>query len=386
MANPIFTKPLQLGEVTLSHPVIMAPLTRMRATPPPSLAPHELNVKYYEQRATPGGLLIGEASQISQQGAGYPLTPGIYTEEQTAGWKSVTEAVHAKKGLMYLQLWHVGRISHPSHQPDGALPVAPSAIAPKDVAGFSADFQEIAHPVPHELSTDEVTRVIEDYVSAAKNAKAAGFDGIELHSANGYLLDQFINENSNKRTDKYGGSIENRCRLTLEVLAALSTVFEPGRVGVRFSPASQFNDMNESNPKEVFTYLVSEADKMGLSYIHTVDPRIVGNDAGGEDKYGLAAPYWRSVATNTALLCAGGLTADSAASYLSDGDADGVVFGRQFISNPDLPYRLINGLELTPYDRSTFYGGDEKGYTDYPYHNNDPSNNQKLFDAIAAST
>ena len=307
------------------------------------------------------------------------MTPGIYSEAQVEGWKKVVQAVHKKKGWMFCQLWHVGRVSHPSHQPDGKLPVAPSALR-CEAPCFTASFEPAEHPVPRALELGEIKGIIEQYATAARNAKQAGFDGVELHSANGYLLDQFMNDNSNTRTDEYGGSIMNRCRLTMEVLDALIGVFGKGRVGVRFSPSSKFNTMGDSDPTSTFSYAVAEADKKGLCYIHLVDPRTSGDgSAAGTPDSKLTVDFFRNIATlKTPIIAAGGLTVESASEYVEHGDADLVCFGRHFIANPDLPYRIKNGLELNKYDRSTFYGGAEKGYTDYPFHNDDETNNTKV--------
>lgn len=375
--DALFTS-FKAGTVGLRHRIVMAPLTRMRSEPG-TFKPTDTMATYYEQRTSAGGLILTEATQISKEGMGYPMTPGIYSDEQVEGWKKVVQGVHKKKGWIFCQLWHVGRVSHPSHQPDGKLPVAPSALR-CEAPCFTASFEQAEHPVPRALELDEIQGVIDQYVAAARNAKRAGFDGVELHSANGYLLDQFINDNSNKRTDKYGGSLENRCRLTLEVLDALIGVFGKGRVGVRFSPSSKFNTMDDSNPTATFSYIVTEADKKGLAYIHLVDPRTSGDgSAAGTPDSKLTVDFFRKITPNkTPLIVAGGLTVDTATKYVEAGDADLVCFGRQFISNPDLPFRIKNGLELNKYDRSTFYGGTEKGYTDYPFYNGDETNNEKV--------
>jgi N-ethylmaleimide reductase len=357
-------EPLKLGELTLKNRVIMAPLTRMRSMQPGNI-PWELNALYYSQRSS-AGLIISEATQISQQGQGYPATPGIYSEEQVKGWRKVTEAVHSSGGFIFAQLWHVGRISHSSLQPDGGVPVAPSAIKPAG-GTFSADYQQVAFETPRALTTEEIHGIANDYYRAALNAKSAGFDGIEIHSANGYLLDQFLQDGSNKREDEYGGSIENRARLLMEVINKVAAVWNLEKIGVRLSPHGTFNDMKDSNPLELFSYVISELSNKGLGYLHLVEPR--SSNAGGRDG-NTDAPEIAAVFRKFfkgILISAGGHTGESAESYVANNLADAIAFGRYFISNPDLPQRIRQGAELSKYDRSTFYGGKEEGYTDYPF-------------------
>ncbi|MDH5776242.1 MAG: alkene reductase, partial [Nitrospirota bacterium] len=357
-------EPLQMGSLTLPNRIIMAPLTRMRSKQPGNI-PHELNAKYYAQRAS-AGLIISEATQVSQQGQGYPATPGIHSPEQVQGWKLVTDAVHQAGGRIFLQLWHVGRISHPSHQPNGALPVAPSALAPENSGTFTADWQETPIVVPRALAIDEIPGIVADYKAGAENAKAADFDGVEVHGANGYLLDQFLQNGSNARTDHYGGAIENRARLLLEVVDAVIEVWGKDRVGVRLSPYGTFNGMKDSDPIKLFTYVLGELDARGIAYIHLIEPR--SSNAGMQDvsldDAPQAASLFRKV-LKTVLISAGGHTPDSALEYTNNNLADAVAFGRHFISNPDLPERIRQASPLSPYDRATFYGGDSKGYTDY---------------------
>lgn len=345
----------------------MAPLTRMRSTQPGDI-PNPLNAEYYAQRATPGGLLISEATQISLQGKGYPAAPGIHSEEQVEGWKLVTNAVHAKGGLMFLQLWHVGRISHSSLHPEAGLPVSASAIRPDDGAmALTAQFQQVPFETPRALTLEELPGIVADYKRGAENAKAAGFDGVEIHSANGYLLDQFLEDKTNQRTDEYGGSIENRARLLLEVVDAVVSVWGKGRVGVRFSPFGKFSDMGDSNPVALFGYALEQLSARGIAYAHLVESR-VGNAGAGAPIDQTApnnAETFRKFFTGV-LISAGGYTAETAEDAIAKGNADAVAFGRLFISNPDLPKRFSLGAELNAYDRSTFYGGTEKGYTDYP--------------------
>jgi N-ethylmaleimide reductase len=356
--------PITVGDVTLKNRVIMAPLTRMRSKQPGNI-PHELNAKYYQQRAS-AGLIISEATQVSQQGQGYPGTPGIHSDDQVAGWKKVTEAVHGAGGKIFLQLWHVGRISHRSHQPNGELPVAPSAIQPSGGI-YSADWQPVAFETPRALETAEIAGIIADFRRGAENAKKAGFEGVEVHGANGYLLDQFLQDGSNKRSDQYGGSIENRARLLLEVVDQAIAVWGAGRVGVRLSPYGTFNDMSDSDPVKLFTYVLEQLSSRGIAYAHLVEPR--SSLAGGQDSVVTEAPETRTIFRKSfrgTLISAGGYVRDEALKAVESGTVDAVAFGRLFISNPDLPKRLELGSELNSYDRQTFYGGGEKGYTDYP--------------------
>jgi len=352
--------PVQLGPYKLPNRLVMAPLTRNRAGA--GNVPIPMNVTYYAQRAS-AGLIITEASQVSPQGIGYPFTPGIHSPEQVAGWRLVTDAVHQRGGRIFLQLWHVGRISHPSLQPDGALPVAPSAIAPEGTA--STYEGEKPFVTPRALETEEIPGIVEQYRRGAENALAAGFDGVEIHSANGYLLDQFLHDGSNQRTDQYGGSIENRTRLLLEVTAAVVGVWGADRVGVRLSPGGTFNSMYDSNPVALFSYVVSALNRFGLAYLHLVEPRLSGNATLDEVIPELSVNHFRPIFQGT-LITAGGYDREQGNAVLASGDADLVAFGRLFISNPDLPLRFALNAPLNQYDRSTFYGGDERGYIDYP--------------------
>jgi N-ethylmaleimide reductase len=349
--------PVKLGRYELPNRLVMAPLTRNRAGA--GNVPHELNATYYAQRAS-AGLIVTEATQISPQGVGYPATPGIHSPEQVEGWKLVTKAVHDRGGCIFLQLWHVGRISHPSLQPNGELPVAPSAIAPEGTA--STYEGEKPFVTPRALETEEIPGIVEDYRQAAKNALEAGFDGIEIHGANGYLIDQFLRDGSNQRTDRYGGSIENRARFLFEIVEAVTGVWGGDRVGIRLSPSGTFNSMSDSDPQALFSYVVSQLDRYNLAYIHIVEPRI---DNGAPEGQNLTTGFFRSVYNGT-LISAGGHDQESGEAAIANGEADLIAYGRWYISNPDLPERFAANAELNPYDRSTFYGGDEKGYTDYP--------------------
>lgn len=351
--------PVKLGRYELPNRIVMAPLTRNRAGV--GNVPTPVNAEYYAQRAS-AGLIITEASQVSPQGMGNPQTPGIYSKEQVEGWRLVTDAVHERGGRIFLQLWHVGRISHPSLQPDGALPVAPSAIAPE---GNAATYEgEQPFVTPRALETEEIPGIIEQYRQGAQNALAAGFDGVEIHSANGYLLDQFLHNGSNQRTDQYGGSIENRARLLMEVTEAVTSVCGADRVGVRLSPSSTFNSMYDSNPEALFSYVANALDRFGLAYLHIVEPRVDGNVMLGR-VLGFPASYFRPIFHGT-IITAGGYDRDSGNAVLAAGDADLVAYGRLFIANPDLPKRFALNAPLNTPDRLTFYGGDERGYTDYP--------------------
>ena len=360
----LFT-PISFGGFQLSHRVVMAPLTRMRATVPGHIA-NEMMATYYGQRASRGGLIIAEASQVSEDGRGAPCTPGIHSPEQVAGWKPICAAVHAKGGKIYLQLWHMGRLSHPVYQPDGGLPIAPSAVTP-DYQVTTPDFERVSCPEPRALETDEIPGVIERYVNAARCAMEAGFDGIEIHSANGYLLEQFLQARTNRRTDAYGGSIENRCRLVLEITEAVSAVWGAGRVGIRLSPFGIANDSGEDEPLPLYSHLVRALDQLGLAYLHLIEPRASGAGQREVDHQGVPSaaelfrPMWRGP-----LIAAGNFRGDNANAMLAKGDADAIAFGRFFISNPDLPERLRLGASLTPYDRPTFYSRGPEGYLDYP--------------------
>lgn len=357
--------PLTLGDITIANRVVMAPLTRMRSQQPGNI-PHALNAEYYAQRAG-AGLIISEATQVSQQGQGYPGTPGIHSEEQVAGWKLVTDAVHAKGGKIVLQLWHVGRISHSSHQPQGKAPVAPSAIKPTGKV-FTADWQQADYEMPHALAISEIELVKSDYRQACENAKRAGFDGVEVHGANGYLLDQFLQDGSNQRNDRYGGSIENRARLLLEVVDIATQVWGRGRVGVRLSPYGTFNDMSDSDPVALFGHVIDQLNVRGIAYVHVIEPRATG--AGGSDAVNEGAPCASDLFRarfSGVFLSAGGYTPETAKAAVESGRVDAVAFGRLYISNPDLAQRILQGIAPAPYDRATFYGGGEKGYTDYPF-------------------
>jgi N-ethylmaleimide reductase len=363
---PNLFSPLQVGALALEHRVVMAPLTRMRSTQPGDI-PNDLMAEYYGQRASRGGLIVTEATQISLQGKGYPAAPGIHSQAQVEGWKKITKAVHAKGGFIFLQLWHVGRMSHSSLHPEEGLPVSASAIAPAVGKTYSSDGQQIDFETPRGLELAELPGLIATYRKAAENAKAAGFDGVEIHSANGYLLDQFLQDGVNRRTDEYGGPIENRARLLMEVADAVIDVWGKDRVGVRLSPYGPFGDMHDSNPEKLFSYVLQALGAKGLAYAHVIEPRSSG--AGGGAPTNHDAPRTARIfrkAFPGVLISAGGYTPEEAETTLAESLADAVAFGRLFIANPDLPERLRLDAELNVPDRSSFYGGTEKGYTDYP--------------------
>ena len=350
--------PAKAGAIELKNRIVMAPLTRNRARAEDD-APHDLTVKYYEQRAG-AGLIITEASQISPQGKGYAWTPGIYSDAQVAGWRKVTDAVHAKGGRIVIQLWHVGRISHPVLQPGGIDPVAPSAIAARSKTFDGTRFVET--PTPRALDVSEIPGIVEDYRKAAENAKKAGFDGIEIHGANGYLIDQFLRDGSNKREDAYGGSVENRTRLLKEVMDVVTGVWGGDRVGVRLSPFSNANDIADSNPQATFSHAIKLLNTYGLAYLHLVEGQTGGPrdiPKGGD----LAALY---ALFDGVRMGNNGYDRTSAIEAIENGTIDLVAFGRPFIANPDLVERLEKDTALNPLDTDTLYGGSEKGYTDYP--------------------
>jgi len=364
MTESLFS-PYELGPYRLSNRIVMAPMTRSRAEQPGNIPSH-LNAIYYAQRAS-AGLIVTEGAQISPQGQGYPWTPGIHTAEQIEGWRTVADEVHAAGGHLFLQLWHVGRISHPFFQPKGELPVAPSAITP---AGEAFILNEQGQPAmvpfvtPRALELSELPEIINQYVQASKNALSAGIDGVEIHAANGYLLDQFISSGTNQRNDAYGGSIENRIRLLLEVTDAVSRVCGAERVGVRISPFGTFNDMSDEDPEALFEAIADALSSRGLGYLHIVDPTFDG-EASIRSRGQQLMTSLRHRFAGTLILC-GGYDRSRADTALKEGRADLIGFGRPFISNPDLPMRLETGAPLTAPDPTLFYGGGIQGYVDYP--------------------
>ena len=349
---------VQLGPLTLRNRIVMAPLTRSRALE--GDVPSELAITYYQQRAS-AGLIIAEATQISPTGKGYVFTPGIYNDVQVAAWKRITAAVHAKGGKIFLQLWHVGRISHPSLQPGGVLPVAPSAIKPEGQAYTMTGFVPLE--TPRALDTAEIPGIVAQYRVAAEHAKAAGFDGVEIHAANGYLLDQFLRDKTNRRSDAYGGSIENRARLLMEVTAAVTAVWGGDRVGVRISPLSSFGDIADSNPEALFMHVATALNAFKLAYLHVVEGETGGDRAvaGGFDLQCLRTAFKGAFMVNN------GYDLALANDTITRGRADLIAFGRPFISNPDLVERLRINAPLNAPDPATMYGGGAGGYTDYPF-------------------
>ncbi|MBV6621639.1 MAG: alkene reductase [Rivularia sp. (in: Bacteria)] len=352
--------PATLGEMKLENRMILAPLTRCRAGN--GFVPQAMNTIYYAQRAS-AGLIISEATQVARNGLGYANTPGIYNQEQIEGWKQITKAVHDKGGKIFLQLWHAGRVAHPALLEEGDIPVAPSSIA----ADYLADLPDgqFPHVTPRELKLEEIPVIIEQFRQGAKNALEAGFDGVEIHAGNGYLPDQFLQDNANHRTDEYGGSIENRARFLLEITQAAAYVWGKERVGVRLSPSSTFNDMHDSNPTATFSYIAEQLNRLKIAYLHVVEPRIKGNVTIEDDGTGLGAKFFRPIFKGT-IIAAGGYTRDTGEEFIKDNNADFIAYGRLFVSNPDLPKRFALKAELNKYDRSTFYTSGEEGYIDYP--------------------
>jgi len=357
--TPTLFDPVQLGALALPSRIVMAPLTRCRAAE--GNVPVALNAEYYRQRAS-AGMIIAEATSVSPQGFGYPNTPGIFTAAQVAGWRGVTSAVHAAGGRILLQLWHVGRISHPSYQPDGGLPVAPSAIKPQGKIFTGTAMED--YVAPRALERSEIPGVIAEYVHGARLAKEAGFDGVEIHNANGYLLDQFLRDGTNRRGDDYGGSVQNRVRLTLEVTEAVVGVWGADRVGIRLSPGGVFNDMHDSDPLETFGHVLKELDSMRLAYAHVT--RVTAQDVAHGAKEGVGPrelrPHYRGN-----IVSAGGFTRESGERALAEGWADAIAFGVPFLANPDLPERLRRHAALNVPDEATFYAPGPEGYTDYPF-------------------
>lgn len=353
--NMIF-QPYNLGPLTLANRIVMAPLTRNRAGA--GLVPGPHAAEYNAQRAT-AGLIITEATQISPQAQGYQDTPGIYTSEQIAGWRVITDAVHAKGGRIFLQIWHVGRVSHVDLQPGGAAPVAPSAIASGTKTFVNNGFAETS--TPRALTLEEIPGIVDDFRQAAANAIAAGFDGVEIHGANGYLLDQFAKDGANQRTDAYGGSVENRARLMIEVATAITAEIGADRTGIRLSPVSPANGVFSSEPQAQFDYIVDKLNALGLVYLHVVEGATGGpRDVAPFDFAGLRARFSGTYIANN------GYDLDLATAHLTSGKADLIAFGRPFIANPDLVARLKAGASLNAIDPATIYGGGAKGYTDYP--------------------
>ncbi|MGI9133937.1 MAG: alkene reductase [Rhodoferax sp.] len=362
--NTLF-EPLQVGRMALANRIVMAPLTRNRA---PGNIPNALMEQYYVQRAS-AGLIVSEGTAITPQGQGYADVPGLYSTEQIDGWKRITHAVHEAGGKLVVQLWHVGRVSHVELQPHFAAPVAPSAIRAHTKTVLLRDgvptFVETSEP--RALDASEIPGIVEDYRHAAENAIASGFDGVEIHAANGYLIDQFLKSGSNQRSDDYGGSLRNRARFLLEVVRAVVDDIGGDRVGIRLSPVTPANDVTDADPQQLFDYVIHHLAEMNLAYIHIIE----GATGGARElpdrpfDYAQLRDVYRKAGGRAAWMVNNGYTAEMATQALQQG-ADLVAFGRPFIANPDLPLRLRTGAALNPGDRATFYGGGTKGYTDYP--------------------
>jgi len=351
-----FFEPYKLGPITLPNRLVMAPLTRNRAVA--GMVPSPLAVEYYGQRAS-AGLLITEASQISQQGQGYQDTPGIFSKEQVAGWRKVTERVHARGGRIFIQIWHVGRISHTSLQPNNGAPVGPSPMPAKGKTFVGGVFTDISEP--RALTLEEIPGIVEGFRRGAANAMEAGFDGVEIHGANGYLLDQFAKDGANKRADVYGGSIENRARLMLEVAKAVAAEAGAERTGIRISPVTPSNDISDSNPQPLFDYIVDGLNALKLIFIHVIEGATGGPRDIAPFDYGSLRKRFKG-----AYIANNGYDLTLANKALAANEADLIAFGKLFISNPDLVERFKRGAPLNAFDKATFYGGGAKGYTDYP--------------------
>lgn len=349
---------IKLGPYTLTNRIVMAPLTRSRADD--EGVPGDLQATYYAQRAS-AGLIISEATNISAQGKGYIRTPGIWSPQHVEGWKKTTAAVHAKCGHIFLQLWHVGRVSHSDLQPGGVIPVAPSAVRAEGVQAYTQyGFKPLE--TPRALDLGEIPGIVAQYAHGAKCAKEAGFDGVEIHAANGYLLQQFLSDKTNLRTDRYGGSIENRTRLVVEVVDAVTRVWSPDRVGIRLSPLTRFADIDDSNPEPLYTSLIDRLNPFGLAYVHMIEGDTGGerHPAGGFDLQKLRRAF------NGLYIANNGFDLKLALDARANDLADLICFGRPFISNPDLVERLRSGAKLTELDQKTLYAGEAHGYTDYP--------------------
>jgi N-ethylmaleimide reductase len=361
--SALFT-PVRLGPIELKHRFVMPALSRLRAHWPSSV-PSDLNVQYYGQRASDGGLIVTEATAVAAAARGGRGMPGLYNDEQMTGWKRVTDAVHAKGGYMFAQIVHGGRTSHISVAGQEPVTASVDLTYCADPTIIVATPDGFVQPSRHRaLRTEEVADIVEQFAAAAINAKRAGFDGVEVMSDNGQLIDQFLQDNSNKRTDRYGGSIENRARLLFEIVEAVIPIWGADRVGVRLSPSGSFNGMADSNPRALFRFVTEQLNRFGLAYLHVIEPRIKGSDTIDEGQAPVAAQELSKLFKGP-LIAAGGFKPDTAEAAVANGDARLIAFGRYFISNPDLPKRIKLGLPLSPYDRSTFYAFDARGYTDY---------------------
>lgn len=351
-----------MGNYHLKNRVVMAPLTRRRATD--DHIPTEMMQLYYGQRAS-AGLIITEATNISRQAVGYMNSPGIFSEDQVEAWKKITQTIHNKKGLIFLQLWHVGRVSHRLLQPGNKSPVSASSIRANGFLSTPKGSRQMS--VPRALKISEIEDVVTDYKTACFNAISAGFDGVEIHGANGYLPDQFLHDGSNHRTDKYGGTIENRSRFILEVIDACCKAIGSDKVGVRLSPSGINKDMSDSDPVPLYSYLVNEINRFQLAYLHIMEPYPMLEPVSDYPKYlTVVTPFFRKIYQG-ALITNVGYTYETGNKIIEDGNADLVAFGKLFISNPDLVERFTRGAELNSWDKETFYSGGARGYTDYPF-------------------
>jgi N-ethylmaleimide reductase len=366
--NQLFS-PIEIGSTRLKHRVVMAPLTRSRSKQPDGI-PSDLMLEYYCQRASDGGLIIAEAAQLSIRSRGWNGAPGMYSAAQVDGWKKIVDVVHAKGGRIFAQLWHPGRFSHVTLT-EGATPVS-SSVDPgywQDPSCFVSTPVGWIQPSPHRaLEKSEIPRILNEFSEAVEHAKAAGFDGVEVHAGNGYLIDQFLQDGSNKRIDEYGGSIENRCRLLFEVVEAMVSAWASDRISVRITPSGTFNAMSDSNPETLHAHVVEGLNRFGLAYLHIIEPRMSGSLMIKENYPPVASQRARKIFKGK-IIANGGFEPGTAAAAVAQGDADAIAFGRYFVSNPDLPRRIREGLPLAAYDRDTFYTFDAKGYTDYPFYN-----------------
>ncbi|MGV7241658.1 alkene reductase [Caballeronia sp. M23-90] len=355
----LFSK-FELGPYQLSHRVVHAPMTRLRASPDDS--PSDMMVEYYRQRASAGGLLITESAHPSFDSRGYIGAPGIYSDRHVDAWKLVADAVHAKGARIFMQIAHDGRQSHVDLS-DGKLPIAPSVV-PYDTVVFTQDGW-VPNSPHRALEADEIPSLIESFRQASARAKDAGFDGVELHNANGYLADTFLQDGTNKRTDAYGGTVEKRARFSLELVEAFASVWGADRVGVRVSPSGQWGSISDSDPEATFGYFARQLNAYGLAYLHVIEPRVMGTETLDDGQAPVASAFLRTQFAGP-IIAAGGFDRAGAEGILKSGDADLVAFGRWFSSNPDLPERFRRNLPLAPYQRDAFWGGDERAYTDFP--------------------
>ncbi len=360
MSDMLFTS-YNIGDLTLPNRMVMAPMTRNRACE--NGVPKPMTAIYYAQRAT-AGLLITEASQVSEKATGYRFTPGVYTEEQARGWRVVTDAVHNEGGRIFNQIWHTGRVSHPSLQPDGTDPIAPSAIRADTMVSTPKGFEPATQP--RALAIDEIPTIVDQFAHAAKTAKSAGFDGVEVHGANGYLIEQFLKDRTNRRTDSYGGDISSRMRFALEVLQAVADVWGPDRVGFRISPRGIFNDMSDSDPLALYSQLAAALNDLPLAYLHIVEPLPSHPSFVSQEDVPPVAPTLRKIYKST-IIINGGYGKETAEKAIAENSADLVAFGVPYLANPDLVERFRQNAPLNKPDEDTFYGGNERGYTDYPF-------------------